>query len=57
MKKLNKKNVTALLIRLQNECCLGANALATQAMKDFGLRREHQKQTGNPDSAYKRVKL
>lgn len=44
--------VAKLLVRLQDECDLRANAIATQAVKDFGLRKEHQKVTGNSDSAY-----
>jgi len=46
-KRLNKKNVTSLLIRIQDFGSFDANALATKAIEDFGLRREHQKQTEN----------
>ena len=57
MKQLTRKNVAALLVRLQDECDLRANQIATQAMKDFGLRKEHQKITGNPDSAYQPARV
>jgi hypothetical protein len=53
IKKLNKKNITSLLIHLQDYGGMEANVFATKAIKDFGLRKEHQKQTGNPDSAYR----
>ena len=45
-KRLNKKNITAVLIKIQNEGDIHANHLATKAITNFGLRREHQKQTG-----------
>jgi hypothetical protein len=53
MKKFNKTNVTAILVEIQDRGDVGANAIATQAIKDFGLRNIHQKITGNSDSAYK----
>ena len=52
-KKLNKKNITQLLIEIQDRGDLTANAIATRAVKEYGLQPEHQKQTGNPESAYK----
>ena len=52
-KKLNKKNITQLLIEIQDLGDLTANAIATRAVKEYGLQPEHQKQTGNPESAYK----
>ena len=51
-KKLNKKNITKLLIEIQDRCDLTANSIATQAVKDFDLQREHQKQTGNWPGSY-----
>ena len=51
-KKLNKKNITKLLIEIQDRSDLTANSIATRAVKDYGLQREHRKQTGNPASAY-----
>ena len=56
MKRMTKKNVTAFLIHLQDYCGIGANVLATKKIKEWGLIKEHQRQTGNPDSAYKEVK-
>jgi hypothetical protein len=51
--KFNKTNVTKLLIELQDYGSFDSNVFATKAVKDFGLRKLHQKLTRNPDSAYK----
>lgn len=56
MKKLNEKEVTKFLIYLQDYCGVEANIIATKKVKEWGLRKEHQKQTGNPDSAYEEIK-
>ncbi len=53
--RLNKKNVTALLIQIQDECDFRANHLATKAIKTFGLTKEHYKQTGNPREIYNKA--
>ena len=50
--KITEKKFVALMIRFQDECCLHANCIATAAIKHYGLQKEHQKQTKNPDSAY-----
>jgi hypothetical protein len=52
--KINKTNITKLLIQIQDNdgLQLACNAIATKAIKDLGLRRLHQKLTGNSDSAY-----
>ena len=52
IKKLNKKNITELLVRIQNHGDLTANSIATDAVDDFGLQREHMRQTGNPPASY-----
>ena len=57
--KLNKKNITKILIDIQDYGNCGpmtANAIATRAINSFGLQREHQKQTGNSPESYRKVK-
>jgi hypothetical protein len=54
LRKFNKTNITKLLIRMQDYGDLGANAMATEAVDQFGLHKLHRKLTGNPASAYKR---
>ncbi len=44
-KKLNKKNITKLLIEIQDRSDLIANSIATRAIEEYGLQREHQRQT------------
>ena len=41
-KRLNKRNITNLLIKLQNDGNFEANVIATQAVKDFGLEEMHK---------------
>ena len=48
MKTFTKPNITALLIRIQNVGKVAANALATEAICEFGLEQEFAKQTGEP---------
>lgn len=47
--KFNKTNITKLLIWIQDHCDIQANAAATKAIKNFKLRKLHQKLTKNPD--------
>ena len=53
--KINKTNLTKLLIKIQDNdgIQLACNAIATKAVKDFGLEKIHCKLTGNPKSSYK----
>lgn len=55
--KINKTNLTKLLIKIQDNdgIQLACNAIATKAVKDFGLEKIHCKLTGTPKSSYNRV--
>ena len=58
MIQFTEKEFAGLMIRFQDECNLDANVIATEVLynlypKNPKLKREHQKQTGNSDSAYK----
>ena len=44
MKSFNKGNVTRLLRKIQDECDLHANHLATKAIGDFGLTKIYMQQ-------------
>ena len=41
MKKFTKKNIVKLLTKIQDEGCFHSNVIASKAIKDFGLEKEH----------------
>ncbi len=43
MKKLNKTNITKVLIEIQDKADIVGNSLATKAIEDFGLEKEYEK--------------
>ena len=55
MKKFTKEAITKILIEIQDNdgIPLACNAIATKAVKDFGLEGIHQKLTGNSKESYK----
>lgn len=41
MKSFTKQNIVEVLTQIQDEGDFNANVIATQAIKDFGLEKEH----------------
>ena len=50
--KLTRLNVAKALVEIQDYGGIDGNVIATKWIKKFGLRKEHQQITKNPDSAY-----